>query len=149
MSSPIQPVIVSPKQLTSHNIEQFDDPSQGNCTWHTLVSAPHTNTNSLSSGIAVCQPKIGCLRHHRHKEAEIYYIISGEGIVHIDGVEHHVSAGSTVFIPGDAEHAIFNKAEEELKWFYVFATDSFGDIVYRFTPDKMTEDTKAVKGAEL
>lgn len=53
----------------------------------------------------------------------------------IDGVTSRVRAGSTVFIPSDAEHGIVNTGTVDLRWFYVFPTGSFGDIVYRFKED--------------
>lgn len=57
------------------------------------------------------------------------------GEVTIDGVRSVVSKGSTVFIPSDAEHGIVNTGSLPLRWFYVFPTGSFGDVVYRFSKD--------------
>ena len=52
----------------------------------------------------------------------------------IDDVEHEVARGDVVFIPGDAEHGIWNMDdEEELRWLYCFAVDGFGEVVYRFS----------------
>jgi len=87
----------------------------------------------MCAGIAVCPPKAGHLCPHRHLQAEIYHILEGSGIVTIDGREFKVEKGSSVFVPGDAEHGIRNEEEKELKWFYVFPTGRFGDIVYRFS----------------
>lgn len=78
----------------------------------------------------------GHLCAHRHTQAEIYHILDGEGDVTIDGVVSKVRAGSTVFIPSDAEHGIVNTGTVELRWFYVFPTGSFGDVVYRFRGDE-------------
>jgi mannose-6-phosphate isomerase-like protein (cupin superfamily) len=93
----------------------------------------------MCAGIAVCPPYTGRLCTHRHKQAEIYYIISGKGIMSIDGKEYSVEGGSSIFIPGDAEHGIRNEGVEDLRWFYVFPTGAFSDVVYRFsheiTPD--------------
>jgi len=55
-------------------------------------------------------------------------------VVRIDGAEHEVAGGDVVFIPGDAEHGIWNvDGERELKWLYCFAVDGFGEVVYRFS----------------
>lgn len=97
----------------------------------------------MSAGIALCLPQTGHLCPHRHKQAEIYYIIEGQGEVTIDGVKSTVSKGSTVFIPGNAEHGIVNTGEEELKWFYVFPTGSFEDVIYRFSKDENKGRDKA------
>jgi mannose-6-phosphate isomerase-like protein (cupin superfamily) len=70
-------------------------------------------------------------RHH-HPQNEIYCILSGKGIVVIDGNETEVEGGSAVFISGGATHGIRNASgEEELRRFYVFPTDGFGEIEYR------------------
>lgn len=54
----------------------------------------------------------------------------------IEGNECKVEKGSTVFVPGNAEHGVRNEGPEELRWFYVFAADSFGDVVYRFSAEE-------------
>lgn len=51
----------------------------------------------------------------------------------IDGKENEVEEGFAVFIPGDAEHSIRTVREEALRFFYVFTTDAFEDVVYRFS----------------
>lgn len=50
----------------------------------------------------------------------------------IDGVRHHVSEGSVLWIPGDAVHGVFCCADETLKWLYVFPEGGFEKIIYRF-----------------
>jgi quercetin dioxygenase-like cupin family protein len=72
-------------------------------------------------------------------------MLEGEGEVTIDGVVSKVEAGSTVFIPGDAEHGIVNTGAGNLRWFYVFPTGGFADVVYRFEEGKK----KMGEGREL
>lgn len=127
-----QPVILKAQAITEKLDESFEETSKGICSWKTLISAPQTATTALTAGIATLPPREGQLCPHRHSHAEIYHIISGRGIMQIDGVEQEVSAGSVVYIPGDAEHGIRNESDEEMKWLYVFGADSFGDVVYRF-----------------
>lgn len=105
----------------------------GNVSWRTLFTSSQTPTDSLTTGIALCPPKTGHLCAHRHSQAEVYYIIEGQGTVKIDSKETDVQAGSVVFIPGNAEHAIWNVGDEPLRWFYVFPTDAFEDVIYRFS----------------
>jgi oxalate decarboxylase/phosphoglucose isomerase-like protein (cupin superfamily) len=38
-----------------------------------------------------------------------------------------------VFIPGDAEHGIRNSGAIVLRFVYVFPTNSFADVEYRFS----------------
>ncbi|TVY36379.1 Dimethlysulfonioproprionate lyase [Lachnellula subtilissima] len=131
-------IIISAPDLTKRPPESFPapaigEPSKGEVTWHTLFSSPATPSDSLCAGVAVCPPLTGHLCAHRHTQAEVYYITEGQGIVTIDGKDSRVEKGDAVFIAGDAEHGIRNDGEEELKWFYIFPTASFSDVVYRFS----------------
>lgn len=98
----------------------FPEPEKGNATWHTLLSAPSTASTSLSAGIAVC-PANGCLALHRHKQAEIYYILSGTGELEVDGKRQRVVKDISIRIPGNAEHGVFCGDGEQLRWLYFFS----------------------------
>lgn len=139
MQNKSTPTIYSKAQISALQPESFplpiqpNEPFKGDITWHTLFSSTTTPTNSLSAGVATCPPQTGYLCAHRHSQAEVYYITQGKGIMRIDEKENEVEEGSAVFIPGDAEHSIRNVGEEALIFFYVFATDAFEDVVYRFS----------------
>lgn len=132
------PLLYNAEDISNLPLEGFVDSTLGgDVTWRTLISAPNTPTNTFTVGIATCpsKKKTGCrgtLNPHRHKQAEMYHITQGKGIVTIDGKEHMVSKGSVLWIPGDAEHGTENIGDEDLVWLYVFAVDGFGDILYRF-----------------
>ena len=147
----VKPLVLHAHTIHSAPAEQFPDPREGgNVSWKTLISAPVTLTDTLTAGIATCpvgssvacpareeneNESSGHLKLHRHTQAELYHVISGTGVVSIEGVEYEVGKGSVVFIPGDAEHGIRNVGDEELTWLYVFAADGFGEVVYRFSGD--------------
>lgn len=146
-------MVLTGSDVTKIPPERFADPSaNGDVTWRTLISAPNTATDTFTVGIATCAPGTsgGCrgqLKPHRHEQAEIYHVTRGKGVVTIDGVDHDVSKGSVVWIPGDAEHGTRNTGEENLEWLYVFAADGFKDIVYRFDePRHMRQDKQQPTG---
>ncbi|KGO64813.1 Cupin 2, conserved barrel [Penicillium expansum] len=130
-----KPTILPSSYTQTTSPETFPTPTHGDVSWHTLISSPQTESTDLCAGIAICPPNTGHLCAHRHTQAELYHILAGEGDVTIDGVTSRVRAGSTIFIPSDAEHGIVNTGTVDLRWFYVFPTGSFGDIVYRFKED--------------
>lgn len=105
---------------------------RGHLTWRTLFSAGTTPTDTLVTGVAEL-PAGGFLALHRHDQAETYYVLSGEGVVTLDGVEHPIRAGSNVFIPGGREHGARNTGAEVLRVFYVLAADDFADVEYVFS----------------
>ncbi len=51
---------------------------------------------------------------HRLRTSEVYYIIEGKGIMHIDGESRPVRPGSTVYIPPMAKQCITNSGEKDL-----------------------------------
>ena len=135
----IDPLIIGSKDIAKAASESYPDTSHGILSWKTLISSGKTSTDSLTAGVATLPPKQGHLCHHRHTQAEIYHIIKGQAIMYINGQEQNVSAGSVVYIPGDAEHGIRNvHPEEELQWLYVFPTASFEDVKYRYTTPMCT-----------
>ena len=113
----------------------WSDPVRGQVGFRTLLGGEETATDSFTAGVTEMQPG-GWLGLHRHEPSEVYYIVQGDGLLEIDGEQRAVGAGSTVFIPGDAEHGIRNTGEEPLRFFYAFAVGSFADIEYRFTAEE-------------
>ena len=130
MTQASQPVIVRAEDRPR---ETFGDPSRGSVAWYTLFSRDISPTDGMTAGIAECAAG-GELRLHRHAQPEIYYILEGRGVVSIDGQERHVTPGIAIFIPGDAEHGLRGDADSSVKLLYVFPTDAFSDVIYRF-PD--------------
>ncbi|KAF2252698.1 RmlC-like cupin [Trematosphaeria pertusa] len=134
----IRPIVFTSDAIAATPTEAFSaDVDGGKVEWKTLISSGRTPSDTFTSGIATCAPKGGHLKAHRHTQPEMYYIIRGRGIVSIDDAEYEVQRGAVVFIPRDAEHGIRNMDEEkDLVWLYVFATDKFEDVVYRFSDNK-------------
>jgi quercetin dioxygenase-like cupin family protein len=133
-----QPVVVDEEAC---ELEGWDDPTMGKVTWRTLLSADRTPTSSMTVGVAEIGPGQRHSFHpHRHQPPEIYYILAGEGVVSIDGVDHAVRPGAAVFIPGDAWHGARNTGSEVLRLLYVFAVDSFADVTYVFPDPAQTPE---------
>lgn len=127
---PVGPFIA--RDLRAPN-EGWDEPDgRGVVGWQTLLSGDTTPTDGLTAGIAQLEPG-GHLALHRHDPAELYFLLEGEAVVTIDGAEFPVAAGACVFIPGDAEHGIRNESASLVRFLYVFPSDSFAEVAYRFS----------------
>jgi mannose-6-phosphate isomerase-like protein (cupin superfamily) len=121
--------------------EAWNDPVRGVVTWRTLLSGDRTPTEGLTMGIAEVSEHVGApVRLHRHAQGEAYYILSGRGVLHIDGAEHPLEPGTTAFIPGGLWHAARGVGPEPLRLLYVFAADSFSEIVYEFPAESPAAD---------
>ena len=53
---------------------------------------------------------------HRLKSSEVYYVLEGEGLMHIDDESEPVSAGHVVYIPPGSTQYIENTGEGELRF---------------------------------
>lgn len=53
---------------------------------------------------------------HKLKTSEVYYILEGEGIMHIDDEAARVSAGDTIYIPPNSSQHIENSGAVDLKF---------------------------------
>jgi quercetin dioxygenase-like cupin family protein len=127
-----EPVIVQEEDLEWETWPNEEDVrKRGLVYFKTLVSSDVTRSGELTMGIAKIPPG-EALRKHRHRQAEIYLILEGTGVVEIDSEARSVGAGSTVFIPGDAPHSCENTGASELRFAYVFPADSFEEIEYVF-----------------
>lgn len=113
--------------------ESWRSPDTGFVDWWTLFSADRTDTTGMTVGVAEIPPGAPRPeRGHLHTQAELYFIISGTGEVIVEGEATPVAAGDAVLIPGDVEHHAVNTGSVPLRLLYVFATDSFADVLYRF-----------------
>jgi mannose-6-phosphate isomerase-like protein (cupin superfamily) len=113
--------------------EGSETAAPGSVRWRTLISGDRTPTDSLTVGVAELEPGESRLfRPHKHAQAEVYYILSGEGTVTILGTDHRVRPGTSVFIPGGTEHGARNTGTELLRLLYVFPSNSFAEIKYEF-----------------
>src|SRR3712207_9572946 len=71
--------------------EMWSD-QRGEVGFRTIFGTDNT-TPDFTVGVAHLQAG-GWLGHHRHEPAEIYYVLSGEGTLTIDGTDHGVAAGT-------------------------------------------------------
>lgn len=62
-----------------------------------------TRQQSPQVGLHVTHITCGDLHFHE-RTVEIYYILSGEGVIELDGVEHALTPGTAVHIPPGVKH---------------------------------------------
>ena len=49
---------------------------------------------------------------HKHPGDHILYVISGRGIVHVDGTDHTIVTGDTIFVPAEYPHGVKTYPDE-------------------------------------
>ncbi len=63
---------------------------------------------------------------HSHSWDHMVYIVKGEGVIFIDGVDYPVSWDSVAYIPGGKEHQFKQKGKDELVFMCIVPTE--GDV---------------------
>ena len=124
----LSPIVVAERDVAP---DGWDDPTHGRLRWRTLFSQGLTPSEAITCGVAELAPG-DRLERHRHAPAEVYYVVAGEGIVFLNGKEIAVGPGMAVFIPGMAEHGVRQSGAATLRFFYVFAVNSFDGVEYLF-----------------
>lgn len=70
----------------------------------------------LSIAHAVLNVEESSLVHRVKNSVEIYYILEGNGIMHIDNEAEEVNAGQAIYIPANSKQYIENIGNSELKF---------------------------------
>ena len=70
-----------------------------------LVRASGEATGGAFSLFEEVAPMVDTPRHVHELEDELFYVLEGEHVFEVDGVEHRVGPGGTVFAPRGLPHA--------------------------------------------
>lgn len=73
---------------------------------------------------------------HRLKTSEVYYILEGEGIMHIDDEAEQVGPDDTIYIPPNGKQSIENTGDRELKFLAIV------DPAWRPEDEEVLESSK-------
>ena len=79
----------------------------------------NSNKDDLNLGYSLAHAivKVGeQSKPHVLKASEVYYILEGNGEIHINNESEIVSAGQIIYIPPNAEQYIINKGDVDLKF---------------------------------
>ena len=69
------------------------------------TEAINVNQGTLKAG---CKTSGGV-----HNQNEIYYVVKGEAVLHLDDETYDIQTGSLVFIPAGVFHSLDNKSQTE------------------------------------
>ena len=96
--------------MKAHEIPELD-PQPRDGEGHGYVD--FLASDKLSVGLAVW-PAGSIDRQQPHQEDEVYYVISGRGMIRVANEERPVKAGSLVFVAAQVEHRFYD-IEEDLR----------------------------------
>lgn len=79
-----------------------------------LLNSANSPLLNQSLAEATVKPGASTLRHYHAVTEEIYHILDGHGLMHLDGENAKVGPGDSVAIPPGAHHCIMNTGTEPL-----------------------------------
>lgn len=87
-----------------------------------VLMSPKTHTvKNLSVGMTLLPPGNTSSLHSHEKEEEIWYVISGRGLVRVGGEEMIVIPDILIYIPQTVKHQLINNGDETLKVLWIFS----------------------------
>ncbi|MBV1694812.1 MAG: cupin domain-containing protein [Hyphomicrobiales bacterium] len=129
-------------------------PSDGDTYWqpvpangfvrNILNQATVGGAANFSMGTQTVAP--GCfIREHTHAmNEEIIHVVDGRGVARIDGVEHPIQRGSTVYIGRNRKHHFLNPFKEPMTFLWLMMPGGldrfFAEIGRARTPGEKTPD---------
>lgn len=84
-----------------------------------LVRPENADTKLFDFRISSYQPKGYVAPHIHNAQEQIYYIISGEALVEIDGARTPVDPYTVIHFPPGVEHALYNTGMTDLTFVVV------------------------------
>ncbi len=96
------------------NCQEF---TAGDATVLKELIHPDKETIKLRYSLAHATLKTGKISMpHKLKTSEVYYIIEGEGMMHIENESNKVKAGQAIYIPPNTKQFIENTGKSDLKF---------------------------------
>lgn len=105
--------------VTIHEDDQQNLPAGGDRHFRMLITPEHGARNVTQFVGFIDRSKAP---FHTHTYEEAIYILSGEGMVHIEGLpEQPISPGTSIFLPPGTPHCLENRSDGALKLLGVFS----------------------------
>ena len=78
---------------------------------------PHNTLNGINYSLAQFILESGKKsKFHKMKSSEIYYVLEGSGILHINDELHHLEKDDSVYVPPNSKQFIENVRANDLKF---------------------------------
>ncbi|MBQ10908.1 MAG: cupin [Planctomyces sp.] len=91
-----------------------------------LISAESCGAEDLAAGLWWLHPGEECEPDVHPDASELYYVVSGQGVLRLGDEKYEVRAGMTIYIPMGVEHQTCNTGDEDLCYYWAFAPPPSG-----------------------
>ena len=84
-----------------------------------LVMPETAGSTHIDYRISMYQPKAYVEKHSHKVQEQVYHVIEGEGLMHIDGKDHLVRRHDFIYLPPGCVHSIENTGTSDLVFLVV------------------------------
>jgi len=96
----------------------------GNCHgWHLFKDA------ALGVIEEEMPPGASEVGHHHERAQQFFYVLSGEAVMLVEGVEYRLAAGKGIYIPAGRVHQILNRSSQQVRFLVISQPHSHRDRV--------------------
>jgi quercetin dioxygenase-like cupin family protein len=88
----------------------------------------HTTSSPFESGLQEVAVGGRVREHAHHPHEELILVVDGEGTAVIEGEEHPMRAGTTLYLAPDYKHTFINTGEAPLRFFWVLMPGGLSDF---------------------
>jgi mannose-6-phosphate isomerase-like protein (cupin superfamily) len=123
----------------------------GTCRWKQLINGMHLTGPWNCVEYVVLPPGSSCGEHVHRATEEIYYILAGSAVMHIDGERVEVEAGDVITETIGAAHTIANHADRDMEMcvIEVFPGDGEADAPRRLPVGQELTPAAGFRGSLL
>ena len=90
--------------------------------------------DTLSVKMSCVDKMLGTHDPHAHFEDELFLMVKGTAIVHLNGEEQKISEGTSFYAPGNSSHSIRRIDENAPIWYVMFKRETPGGLKVPFLP---------------
>jgi mannose-6-phosphate isomerase-like protein (cupin superfamily) len=83
-----------------------------------MITDETCGSTQYTAGLFWLAPHVAGHGDKHPNQDEVYYIINGSGILHLEGEPIAIEAGDVVFVPKDHYHSVENNGDDVLKLFW-------------------------------
>lgn len=117
--------------ITSFSEERVQNNSTGWAFWF-IPSGGVADT--LSVKMSCVNKQMGTHAPHLHFEDELFYMVAGTAIVHLNGEEQVLKTGDAFYAPGNSSHSIRRTNPDEAIKYVMFKRETPGKLQVPFLP---------------
>jgi mannose-6-phosphate isomerase-like protein (cupin superfamily) len=104
-------------------------------TWPSAINSQICDAWQLhrSDGLSVIEesmpPNTAASRHLHQRSTQLFYLLSGELTIELDGEEHRLPLHTGLTVPAKIPHQVFNRSHQEARFLVISQPPSHGDLV--------------------